>query len=162
MQGRSSTTTPLDPSRSYVQLFAANVVRLRGELGWTTRAFAEHAGLSLATLYELEHAVYKTVSIDTVEKLAKGFGVHPSYLLAATRTRRAPFPEVALRETLATNLLRARSARGWSQAVLAERAGVSRDVVVGVERRARNASLNVLERLGQAVGLTLPQMLSDA
>jgi transcriptional regulator with XRE-family HTH domain len=158
VQGKTSSA-PLGPSRTYVELLAANIIRLRGELGWTTRAFAEHAGLELKTLYEVEHAVYRTISIDTVDRFARAFGVHPAMLVAPPSRRRA-FPDVPTRDTLAANIVQAREARRWTQAQLAEHAGVSRTLIAHVERRSRNVSLDVLERIGRAVALTLPEMLT--
>ena len=57
-------------------------------------------------------------------------------------------------------MVRAREARRWTQSQLAEHAEVSRALVAHVERRSRNVSLGVLERIGRAVALTLPEMLT--
>jgi len=48
-----------------------------------------------------------------------------------------------------------RDARGWSQEVLAERAGIHRTYVGGIERGLRNVALVNIHRIARAFGLTL-------
>ena len=129
-------------------------------MGWSTRAFAEHAGVDLSTLYDIEHAVYRSISLDTLTKLAKGLGVHPKCLIARLPRKRPPFPEQPLQIGIASSLLRWRAARGWSQVQLAKEARVSRAALADIERQVRNPTLAVLERIASALERTLPDLLS--
>jgi transcriptional regulator with XRE-family HTH domain len=56
-----------------------------------------------------------------------------------------------LKEAMATNLRRARHARGLSQEELADRAGLSVRYLGSIERAAVSASITVLQRLAQAL-----------
>jgi transcriptional regulator with XRE-family HTH domain len=56
-----------------------------------------------------------------------------------------------VRRRLAANMKRLRKAKGWSQEVLADAAGVDRTYVSGIERLIRNPTIIVLERLAQAL-----------
>src|SRR3984893_17874968 len=55
-----------------------------------------------------------------------------------------------------------RSALGISQEELAYRAGLHRTYVSDVERGARNPSLESVEKLDQALGLSVPMLLPQA
>lgn len=63
------------------------------------------------------------------------------------------------RELLATNIIRLRAARGWSQEALAFEAGLHRTFVAHVERQVRNISLDNLERLALAFGVPTYKLL---
>lgn len=63
------------------------------------------------------------------------------------------------RRVLAANLRAARAARGWSQEVLADRAGLHRTYVGSVERGERNISIDNIERLASALALELHELL---
>lgn len=125
---------------------------------WSTRAFSEHVGLSLGTLYELEHAKYRTVSVDTLDRLAKGFGVHVSSLLRPAGAKRATPDGLCARELAARHVIRLRSKRGWTQEDLATRSHVHRTVIATIESRGRNVSLFVLERLANAMEVQLQDL----
>lgn len=56
-----------------------------------------------------------------------------------------------LKEAMATNVRRARHAKGWTQEELADRAGLSARYLGSVERAAVSASVTVLGRLAQAL-----------
>jgi transcriptional regulator with XRE-family HTH domain len=56
-----------------------------------------------------------------------------------------------LKEAMATNLRRARHAKGWTQEELADRARLSARYLGSVERAAVSASVTVLGRLAQAL-----------
>jgi transcriptional regulator with XRE-family HTH domain len=127
---------------------------------WSTRAFSEHVGISLGTLYELEHAKYQTVSVDTLERLAKGFGVHVSTLLREPRSKRDAPDGLSARELAAHHVLRLRTRRGWTQEKLAAMSQVHRSVIAGIESRRRNVSLAVLEKLAPALQVSLSDLIS--
>ncbi|MGE0409484.1 MAG: helix-turn-helix domain-containing protein [Amphiplicatus sp.] len=57
-------------------------------------------------------------------------------------------------DRLAVNLQRLRREKGWSQEDLAEESGLHRTYVSGIERRKRNPTITVVDRL--AVALKVP------
>jgi len=54
-----------------------------------------------------------------------------------------------------------RKAAGLSQEELAERAGLHRTYVGGVERGERNTSLLAIERIAQALGCSMSNLMPD-
>lgn len=66
------------------------------------------------------------------------------------------------REVFAENLRQARLAKGWSQMVLAEAAGLHFTYVSSVEGAKRNVSIDAMERLAKAVGMPLSDLLLQA
>jgi transcriptional regulator with XRE-family HTH domain len=65
-----------------------------------------------------------------------------------------------VRSRLARNMKSLRKARGWSQEALAGEAGLDRTYVRGIERRVRNPTITVVERIAVALGCT-PGALLD-
>jgi transcriptional regulator with XRE-family HTH domain len=66
------------------------------------------------------------------------------------------------RRIFAENLRKARLARELSQEDLAELASLHRTYVGSVERAERNVSIDNMERLAAAVGVSLPSLLQEA
>ena len=66
------------------------------------------------------------------------------------------------RAVLAANVRRLRAARGWSQERLAEKAGIHRNYLGGIERRERNVGLDNIENIARALGITVGELLSDS
>ena len=62
------------------------------------------------------------------------------------------------RRLLAFNLVRLRAARGWSQEALAHESGLHRTFIAHVERQVRNASIDNVERLATALGVSVAAM----
>ncbi len=62
---------------------------------------------------------------------------------------------LALRHSIARLMLSARASRAWSQAELARRAGTTQARISDVENASGNLRLDTLERLAEALGLTL-------
>jgi transcriptional regulator with XRE-family HTH domain len=62
------------------------------------------------------------------------------------------------RTLLALNVLRLRSQRGWSQEALAHESGLHRTFIAHVERQARNASIDNIERIAFALGVEVAQL----
>lgn len=65
-----------------------------------------------------------------------------------------------LRARLARNLIRLRTEKGWSQEDLADEAGLHRTYLSGLERRIRNPTLLILERLAKALKVSPADLLS--
>lgn len=55
---------------------------------------------------------------------------------------------------------RLRQDQGWSQEEFAERAGLHRTYVSGVERGVRNPTVTVLEKLARGLGVSMPDLVS--
>ncbi len=68
---------------------------------------------------------------------------------------------ITVRARLATNLKRLRQARGLSQEVLAEQAGIHRNYLGGIERCERNVGLDNLEKIAHALAVTPADLLKD-
>ena len=58
-----------------------------------------------------------------------------------------------VRACVALNLRRLRLEKGWSQTVLSERVGMDRTYVSSLERGANGATIDMLAKLGQALGV---------
>lgn len=76
---------------------------------------------------------------------------------SAHATASATAPGVA-RRLLALNLVRLRAQRGWSQEALAHESGLHRTFIAHVERQVRNASIDNVERLADALGVSVAVM----
>ena len=60
---------------------------------------------------------------------------------------------------LAVKMKALRKERGWSQEALAGEAGLDRTYVSGVERRVKNPTITVIERIATALGCKLGDLL---
>lgn len=60
---------------------------------------------------------------------------------------------------LAQNLRRLRLAKGWSQEVFADEAGIHRTYVSDIERGARNPTITVVAKLAAPLGVTMGALL---
>ncbi len=71
-----------------------------------------------------------------------------------------PIPDPhATRHHLAKRLRLLRTLRGWSQETVAEQAGLHRTYISGIERGERNLGLDNLDKLAQAFGITVADLL---
>ena len=64
-----------------------------------------------------------------------------------------------VRQRLAVNMKRLRKERGWSQEALAAEAGLDRTYISGIERKVKNPSITVVERLSKALSCGLGELL---
>lgn len=62
-------------------------------------------------------------------------------------------------QRLAENVKRLRKLKGISQEELADQAKVHRTYMSDIERGVRNPSIKVVERMGEALGVTASQLL---
>lgn len=69
-------------------------------------------------------------------------------------------PSLSLRATLAENILAFRKVRGLSQEKLADHCELHRTYIGSVEREERNVTLSTLEVLAQALGVSVPELLT--
>lgn len=103
---------------------------------------------------------------DLVEKLAIALGVPVEYFYAReddTSTlllsmdkrpkRQQAHSKPTLRLALAKKIRQLRVERNWSQEELAERAGLHRNYLGGIERGERNVSVDNIEKIAEAFGL---------
>jgi transcriptional regulator with XRE-family HTH domain len=76
---------------------------------------------------------------------------------AARKSQLQERPDV--RAVLAVNIIAMRGEKGWTQDALALEAGLHRTFVAHVERRARNISLESLEKLATALQVQTYELL---
>jgi transcriptional regulator with XRE-family HTH domain len=72
-----------------------------------------------------------------------------------------PLPQQSARATLAANIIRLRREKAWSQEALAFECGLHRTFVAHVERQARNVSLDNIERMAVALGVTVAELVTE-
>ena len=59
------------------------------------------------------------------------------------------------------NVRRAREQRGWSQEELADRSGIHRTYISGVERGTRNPTLSIIETIATTLEMKAAQLLEE-
>ena len=69
-------------------------------------------------------------------------------------------PSAALRAILSSNIRDARARLGLSQEALADACGIHRTYIGSVERGERNISIGSLEIIANALGVTVPDILT--
>jgi transcriptional regulator with XRE-family HTH domain len=65
------------------------------------------------------------------------------------------------RKILAMNVRTYRAKHGWTQEYLAHEAGLHRTFIAHVEAESRNISLDNLEKLAVAFGISLSELLAE-
>ncbi|MCW2349178.1 helix-turn-helix domain-containing protein [Sphingobium sp. B12D2B] len=65
-----------------------------------------------------------------------------------------------VRQRLAGNLRKLRTAKGLSQEAFADLAGIHRTYVSDLERGARNPTITVVEKLAHGLGVTAGELLA--
>ncbi|MGE0829935.1 MAG: helix-turn-helix domain-containing protein [Hyphomonadaceae bacterium] len=58
-----------------------------------------------------------------------------------------------VRRLLAGNVQRLRSEKGWSQEEFADRSGLHRTYISGIERAIRNPTITIVAKLAKALGV---------
>lgn len=64
-----------------------------------------------------------------------------------------------VRQRLAANMKRLRKERGWSQEVLADEAGLDRTYISGIERKVKNPTITVVDRVAGALACRMGDLL---
>lgn len=64
-----------------------------------------------------------------------------------------------VRQRLAANMKRLRKQRGWSQEALAAEAGLDRTYISGIERKVKNPTVTVVDRVAVALNCRLGDLL---
>lgn len=137
-----------------------NLQTLRDRVNWSTRALAEHSKLGRRTVQRMEQGEFGTVTLETLDRLARGLGVRPGSLVGTRPIARRASDRI-VEDVLADNLLRLRSRKGWTQEALAERASVSRPMIARIETKATKPDLRTLQRLAETLGVTLEKLLTE-
>lgn len=60
---------------------------------------------------------------------------------------------------MAANMKRLRKERAWSQETLADEAGLDRTYISGIERRVKNPTVTVIEKVAVALSCRLGDLL---
>lgn len=68
--------------------------------------------------------------------------------------------DMDIRRRLAANIIRLRKERGWSQEELADRAGLHRTYISGVERCVRNPTITVVAKISAALSVEVALLLA--
>ena len=64
-----------------------------------------------------------------------------------------------VRQRLAVNIKRLRKERGWSQEALADEAALDRTYISGIERKVKNPTITVVERVARAMNCRFGDLL---
>lgn len=64
-------------------------------------------------------------------------------------------------QILAHNLRALRAERGWSQEEFADRCGLHRTYVGAIERGERNVTLNTLDNIAGALGISSAELIAE-
>jgi transcriptional regulator with XRE-family HTH domain len=64
-----------------------------------------------------------------------------------------------VRQRLKQNMQRLRAEKGWSQEELADRSGLHRTYISGVERGVRNPTVTVVEKIAKALDVPFAALL---
>lgn len=124
---------------------------LRREKGYSLKRLAGLSGISCSHLSEIERGL-KRPSIATIERLAGALKVTPSDLWPRLEPR--VFPGEKLRQ--------AREARGLKLDEVAEVAGLAPSYLAGLERGELAPSMIALQRLTEALGITVNQLMANS
>lgn len=125
----------------------ARVAGFRQQAGLTQQQLADRCGLSPALIKNLEQGARKSARLANLMALARALRVPVAALLEPTES-----PGFLVRA--------ARRRRGWSQSMLADRAGLSIAYLSLIENGKRPlASLKTIRRLADALGVSPAQLV---
>lgn len=66
-----------------------------------------------------------------------------------------------IRAVLAANMRRMRQERQMSQEALADKAGIHRNYLGGIERQERNVGVDNIEKIARALGVTASELFTE-
>jgi transcriptional regulator with XRE-family HTH domain len=66
-----------------------------------------------------------------------------------------------IKKRFGLNLRNLREKKGWSQELLAEKSGLHRTYISGLERGIRNPTIDILQKVANALGVTPSGLLKD-
>ena len=66
-----------------------------------------------------------------------------------------------IKKRFGLNLKNLREQKGWSQEKLAEKSGLHRTYISGLERGIRNPTIDILQEVANALGVTPSDLLKD-
>lgn len=137
-----------DPGDGSTELaIGAQVAQLRSDAGLTQLQLADRCGVSPALIKKLEQGTRTSARLTNVMALARALRVPVSALLEP-----ASSPGMLVRA--------ARRRRGWSQSILADRAGLSVAYLSLIENGKRPlASLRTVRRLARALEVSPTQLV---
>jgi transcriptional regulator with XRE-family HTH domain len=121
---------------------------------------AEHAKVDRRTVQRLEHGQLSTLSVQTVDKLAKALGFRTGSLFGRRPLTRREH-ERLIDEVLAENLASLRERGKLTQEALSAKSGVLRTVIAQIESASRNPTLQTLEPIAGALGVSVERLLSE-
>ncbi|MBU3624753.1 helix-turn-helix transcriptional regulator [Polynucleobacter sp. JS-Safj-400b-B2] len=84
----------------------------------------------------------------------------PRRIAKTSRPVGRPRKRRSIREVLATNMVRLRHELEWSQEDLAFEADLHRTFIAHVERQVRNISLDNVEKIADALGVGVSELLT--
>lgn len=137
--------------------------RLRSEGGWTLEQVAERAGLDPRHIQLLESGS-SNPTLSTLVRVAKGLGTTLEGLVAGLTpaAEKVPSPPAAtwVRDeeggglpTCAQRVKIERLSRGWSQAELASRVGLSLGTIQGLELGKKSPTVRTLDGIAEVLGV---------
>ena len=67
-----------------------------------------------------------------------------------------------LLRALGTRVRQLREGKGWTQETLADRAGLDRSYIAGIEAGLRNPSVRALARIAKGLGVAVAEVVANA
>jgi len=155
-----------DVGGSARRLLAKRLRDLRARYRYTQQAVSERSGLDYKYYQRIEGKRPPNLTVDSLERLARVFGVGLSELLQRPDLPAASYARDAgaapnIQHRLARRLRTLRRQGGWTPAELAQRTGLSLRQIQRLEdpRHPATARVDTLERLAAAFTLSTSQLL---
>ncbi|MBO7825950.1 helix-turn-helix domain-containing protein [Burkholderia pseudomallei] len=142
-----------------LSLLARRAQQLRKQAGLTQDGLARNLGRHRSLVSAVETG-RKNLSLDTVDLIASTLGVEAVSLFEDRTVERDARNAELLRERVSRNVQTLRNKRGMSQDELSESADLWRGYVAYLESRKANADLAHLEKLANALGVSVGTLLA--